>query len=128
MPYWNSNGKVIGHLVTERGGLWLEKRVSRQKHQLKVPPAWCTDSAHLVRLHEDGALGIKLVDYDGRIWWGLLTDFDEHGFKVWRSHGNQVGLVLKHWTIDDGSIQFPLFSREAHAGPQMAGGGNLASH
>ena len=88
----NAAGRVVGRI---EGG-WLVKRgLDPGRHQLRKPPAWATDAAHL-RLP---VKGLKLICVDGSVWLGTWGAFERHGFRVNRGYGEQVALPLKWWIV-----------------------------
>ena len=98
--FCNALGQVVGRL--ESG--WLVKHVDTRRHQLRVPPAWACDVAHIEQLRQCGAHGVKLIDERGRIWtaplgrWQGLRTID-------RGHGRQYVLPLDRWTVEDPTAQ-----------------------
>ena len=103
MPVYSTGGAVVGEITKDnRGERWLEKHgLDPAKHQLRKPPAWCTDASHLELLRETGAAGVKLTTKTGIVWRARLEKFDRFGFPVNRRHGRQVGLALMHWETED---------------------------
>ncbi len=91
--FYNAHGKVVGAL---KDG-WLRKRVRTDVHQLRKPPAWCIDAAHLDRLEAMGAAGVLLVDEHGTEWRATVQTFRQYGIPIDRGHGAQVALPLARW-------------------------------
>jgi hypothetical protein len=95
--FLNPQGRVVGSLVHDDTGLWLEKKVCTTKHQYKRRPAWAVDTQHLIQLRAIGARGVRLVDERGRIWTATLGDFARWGFRLDHGHGEQRALPLERW-------------------------------
>lgn len=113
MIFTNPQGQVVGRLVSG----WLVKRVRSGRHQLRQPPAWCVDLAHLDELEAAGAVGVLLIDEAGTEWRATLRAFRKFGLVINRGHGVQVALPLAHWrTIPAG--QLCLFTEEVEYEPQ----------
>ena len=91
--FFNARGQLVGRM---QGG-WLTKRVSTRAHQLRRPPAWCIDRAHLGRLEALGAAGVVLVDETGAEWRATVAEFRLYGIPIDRGHGEQVALPLARW-------------------------------
>jgi hypothetical protein len=91
----NDRGQVVGTL---RAG-WLEKSVNTNIHRLRKPLAWAIDRAHLDQLQALSARGVRLSDEQGREWTATLDLLTAKGFRLDRGHGEQVGLILRYWTV-----------------------------
>ena len=87
-----ANGRQVAEI---RDGV-LYKRV---RFQLKSPPAWALDEAHLEELRKQGGESIELTDDSGHVWRATLADFDAHGFLVDRGYGRQRALRLERWAV-----------------------------
>lgn len=97
--FYNEDGRFVGNLSWgPKGGYLVKTGLDPARHQLHKPPAWCTDSAHLVALRELGARGLRLITTDGRAWEATLDAFECHGIRLERGHGAQVALPLQYWT------------------------------
>jgi hypothetical protein len=107
--FYNARGQVVGAL---RDG-WLTKRVDSRRHQLRRPPAWAVDRAHLERLTALGARGVRLVDERGQTWSATVEAF-QRGFVIDRGHGEQVALPLAFWRVEPSNArQLALFDAAA---------------
>jgi len=106
ITFRNHLGQVVGHLVDG----WLTKRVDTRLHQLRVPPAWACDVAHIEQLRQLGARGVKLIDERGRIWTAPLARW-RGAQTIDRKHGEQYVLMLSKWDVEDsmGPRQLKLF-------------------
>lgn len=92
----NTKGQVVGRLQDG----WLVKRVDTRVHQLRVPPAWCCDVAHIEHLWRIGGRGVKLIDEKGRIWTAPLARWE--GLRTMnRGHGPQYVLPSDRWDVED---------------------------
>jgi len=95
--YYSVKGQVVASLE----GRTLRKRVRGSLHQLRRPPAWCVDAAILEQARKDGATRVEITDIEGRkVYTAAVIDFDLHGFRFNRGHGDQIGLALSHWRIE----------------------------
>jgi len=96
------DGKPGGLLVTGDTGTELVKRASARFHQLRVPRGWACDVGVLRQAEEGGAVRVRIHDTDsGREYVAALTAFREHGFPVRRGFGEQRGLELTFWRLED---------------------------
>jgi len=96
MAMYNEEGKLVGRV--ENG--WMVKTgLDPNIHQLRTPPAWATDVEHLQVLKDQDCVGLKLLTTDGKEWSATLAQFERYGIQIDRSHGPQIALPLKHWTV-----------------------------
>jgi hypothetical protein len=108
----NAAGRVVGSVRILDGRRTFLKTVDPDRHQLHHPPAWANDRAALDEAERAGA---ELVCHrerrTRRRWWAPLAAYREHGFPVRRGHGDQVGLMLKYWQLEDPRepVQLGLF-------------------
>jgi hypothetical protein len=102
IPIRNQAGAVVGTVRLLNGQLTFVKLVNPPEHQLRHPPAWANDRVVLDRVRDAGA-GLVCHEDRGtrRRWWATLAVFSEHGFPVERGYGDQVGLPLKFWRVED---------------------------
>ena len=91
--FFKDNGSVVGQL---KDG-WLEKTVNPAIHKLHSPSGWATDKAHVDRLVQLNANGIRLRFVTGVMLQATLKDLIAHGFKMHRGHGDQWVLIDQHW-------------------------------
>lgn len=103
--FQNALGQVVGRL--EDG--WLTKRVNTRKHQLRLPPGWACDAAHIEQLRRIGARGVRLIDEKGRVWTAPLARWQ--GLRtIDRGHDEQYVLPLNRWDVEDPTcLQMWLF-------------------
>jgi hypothetical protein len=98
----NQAGRPVGDVRLVNGQLTFVKYVNPAAHQLQCPPAWANDRVVLDQLGAAGAAAVCHEDRQtGRQWWTTRSAFLEHGFRVNRGHGDQIGLALKHWRVED---------------------------
>jgi hypothetical protein len=95
-PVTDNRGRVCGYLSDDG---WLFKQVDRHIHQLRQPPSWATDLAHVERLAVLGAHGIRLHDEQGQTWEATLEQFREHSVPISRGYGAQLALPLRWWRV-----------------------------
>ena len=96
MAMYNDEGRMVGRV--ENG--WMVKTgLDPNIHQLRTPPAWATDVEHLQVLKDQDCFGLKLLTTDGKEWSATLAQFERYGIHIDRSHGPQIALPLKHWTV-----------------------------
>jgi hypothetical protein len=95
--FTNARGQVVGCLQDG----WLTKHVDSRIHQLRKPPAWCIDAAHLDRLEALRAQGVRLLDEQGTEWRTTVRAFRDYGIPLDRGHGPQVALSLARWQRRD---------------------------
>src|SRR4051812_2261014 len=69
-PVYTTDGRRVGRLVVDPDGrIFLEKRgLDPQRHMLRKPPGWATDTMHLEELAQRGGYGVRLVCLDGSVW------------------------------------------------------------
>lgn len=103
-PVYSAQGRVVG--LIKNG--WLEKRVEPSRHQLRHPPAWATDEAHLSL---PGLKGIRLRTPTGGIWEAEVFTFRRFGVPIERGFGRQIALPLRYWRCraSPGVRQLPLW-------------------
>lgn len=104
---------LAGQVCGEIHGNELRKTVSRGKHQLRTPPAWALDLAHVQQAHDAHVQTVVLRDLDdGSTWRAALDAFDKHGLRLDRGHGVQLALPLAHWQhVKPGDpVQLALFA------------------
>ncbi len=102
VPIRNAAGRVVGSVRPLNGRLALLKTVNPELHMLRHPPAWANDTTVLEQAARAGAeLVCHQEQGSRRRWWAPLASFAEHGFRVARGHGEQVGLALAYWQLDD---------------------------
>jgi hypothetical protein len=115
-PAFSSDGRVVGAFVRDRdGALWLEKSgLDPDKHRLRQPPSWATETEHLHELRRRGGAGVRLRLTTGETLMASLDDFDRHGIRVERGFGVQIALPVAFWQSYDerrpASEQLALFS------------------
>jgi hypothetical protein len=107
----SETGTPAGVVQPYAGTLALCKSVTPKEHQLRQPPAWAEDAAALRRAEE---LGATLAVFEAKDqtcrWIASLQAFRRYGFEFDRGHGQQVGLALRHWRVEDSRTpQLPLF-------------------
>lgn len=97
-----ADGRPGGVLVQRPGGAELVKKTSAKKHQLRKPSAWALDEGVLREAEAGGATVVRVEDRDtGREFVASLSALREHGFPVRRGFGEQRGLELGFWRIED---------------------------
>lgn len=112
VPIRNESGRVVGSVRMVNGRCTFLKTVHPERHQLRHPPAWTTDCTALTQAAEAGAELVCIRERGtGRLWWAPVSAFAEHGFSLSRGHGEQIGLPLAWWTVEDptGPQQVPLY-------------------
>jgi len=92
--FFNNKGKPVGELKDDG---WLEKVVNPADHKLNSPSGWATDKAHIARLVQIDAKGIRLRLATGDVLQAPLKILIAHGFKMNRGFGDQWVLVDQHW-------------------------------
>ena len=102
IPLYNEKLQKTGFI--DSNGMVLRKFISDpENQQLKIPPAWAVDTAHLDMLEELGGTVIVLA-FRGMNQLGTrLWLFRERGFAVDRGHGLQTALRLDDWSVYDGA-------------------------
>jgi len=112
VPVRNQAGRVVGCVRFLNGRRTFVKSVNPDLHMLRQPRAWANDRTVLDQL---ARIGAEFVCHQERAsrrrWWASLAAFGEHGFPVVRGCGEQVGLGLKFWHVEDPDRpqQVPLF-------------------
>ena len=95
---YNERGQVTGSL---ENGTLVKRGVDPHRHQLRKPPGWAIDHAHLKKMVEVDAWGIVLFTTDGQMWTASLDIVLKHALRIDRGHGVQIVLPLTHWTVTD---------------------------
>jgi excisionase family DNA binding protein len=105
-----ADGRPGGVLVERLEHVELVKKVSARSHMLRKPVGWALDVGVLREAERCGATLVRIEDRDsGRGFVASLTAFYEHGFPLRRGYGEQRGLQLSFWRIED-PRQRPLFA------------------
>ena len=100
---YNERGQVTGVLETGASGkgTLVKRGVDPYRHQLRKPPGWAIDHAHLKKMVEVDAWGIVLLTTDGQMWTASVDIILKHSLRIDRGHGVQIVLPLTHWTVTD---------------------------
>ena len=105
-PLYNQRGQLTGMIDD---GRVLKSGVDPAKHQLRHPPAYAIDKAHIDILIEESGWGVELLTVNGDVWIAPLGQFLLHGINLDRGEGKQVALPLQYWTKLDGR-QMSMFN------------------
>ena len=105
-PLYNQKGQLTGMIDD---GRLLKSGVDPAKHQLRHPPAYAIDKAHIDILIEESGWGVELLTVNGDVWIAPLGQFLLHGINLDRGAGKQVALPLQYWTKQDGR-QMSMFN------------------
>ena len=104
-PVYNKKGQITG---TIEFGTLVKNNIDPSRHQLRKPPAYAIDKAHLDRLVELAGHGVELNTITGEVWSAPIGEFLLNGIHIERGDGNQVALPLNRWHVRD-SWQISLF-------------------
>ena len=103
-----AGGRIVAEVVDDV----LYKRVRGSKHFLRRPAAICFDVAGLAFAESVGAKMVEVVDTEtGRRYRASIAAVKAHGFRLERGHGEQIGLLLCQWQVEDegGPVQLRLW-------------------
>ena len=98
-PLYNQRNQVTGTINAD--GILLKVGLDPTKHQMKYPPGWAIDTAHLETLEIQGGTGVELRTTDGTRFTATLETFQTYGEEIDRGEGKQTVLPLKHWNTQD---------------------------
>jgi hypothetical protein len=98
-PLYNARQQVTGTINDD--GILLKVGLNPSTHQMRHPPGWAIDTAHLETLENQGGTGVELRTTDGTRFTATLETFQTYGEEVDRGEGKQTVLPLKHWHTED---------------------------
>ena len=106
-PLYNQRRQITGSINDD--GILLKTKLDQAKHQMKYPPGWAIDTAHLETLEKQGGTGVELRPIDGARVPAPLEPFKTYGEEGDRGEGKQTVLPLKHWrTLDSKQMTLEL--------------------
>ena len=106
-PLYNQRNQVTGTINAD--GILLKVGLNPAKHQMRYPPGWAIDTAHLDTLEKQKGTGVELRTISGTRLIATLETFKTYGEEVDRSEGKQTVLPLKHWrTLDSKQMTLEL--------------------
>lgn len=89
------------------GKTWV-KRLHGERHMLRKPPAWAVDLDDLERAEQMDLKTLRIVDLDAGVQYVTpLARLRTHGFTFNRGWGEQIGLGLGAWQVEDGTLCRP---------------------
>ncbi len=101
-PDYSRKIRVGDKIVGKVSGNEFVKKVHSTKHFLHKPPAIAFDVDSLEKAKKLGATRVTIIDLDtGFIYRVTIELIYEKGFRFNRGHGNQIGLTLNHWTLEN---------------------------
>ena len=98
-PLYNQRRQITGTINDD--GILLKVGLAPARHQMKYPPGWAIDTAHLEPLENQKGTGVELRTTDGTRLTATLETFKTYGEEVDRGEGKQTVLPLKHWRTHD---------------------------
>jgi len=98
-PLYNQRHQITGTINDD--GILLKVGLDPAKHQMKYPPGWAIDTAHLEMLTQRKGTGVELRTTDGTRLTATLKTFEVYGKEVDRGEGKQTVLPLAHWRTED---------------------------
>jgi hypothetical protein len=108
-PVHDDNGRPVGSISISGNIVALHKTLSREKHMVRIPVGWATDTKHLDLLSSiaidaglnPAAARVVIHDDHNVIWSATVDEFMTHGFWFNRGYGNQRLLPEKFWHRSD---------------------------
>ena len=98
-PLYNERHQITGTINDD--GILLKVGLDPAKHQMRYPPGWAIDTAHLDTLEKQKGTGVELRTISGTRLIATLETFKTYGEEVDRGEGKQTVRPLKHWrTLD----------------------------
>ena len=106
-PLYNQRRQITGSINDD--GILLKTKLDPAKHQMKYPPGWAIDTAHLEILEKQKGTGVELRTIDGTRLTATLETFKTYGQEVDRGAGKQTVLPLAYWrTLDSKQMTLEL--------------------
>jgi len=106
-PLYNQRRQITGSINDD--GILLKTKLDPAKHQMKYPPGWAIDTAHLEILEKQKGTGVELRTIDGTRLIATLDTFKTYGQEVDRGAGKQTDLPLAYWrTLDSKQMTLEL--------------------
>ena len=106
-PLYNERHQITGTINDD--GILLKVGLDPAKHQMRYPPGWAIDTAHLDTLEQQKGTGVELRTIDGTRLIATLETFKTYGQEVDRGAGKQTVLPLAYWrTLDSKQMTLEL--------------------
>ena len=106
-PLYNERHQITGTINDD--GILLKVGLDPAKHQMRYPPGWAIDMAHLDTLEKQKGTGVELRTIDGTRLTATLETFKTYGQEINRKAGKQTLLLLKYWrTLDSKQMTLEL--------------------
>ena len=95
-----TNGRLVGEIVQRKDEVaFIKRRLDPARHQLRTPPAWAVELAHLNLLEQLGGpdAAVELHLTNGTVLRATVDQFRHRALLVRRQFGEQIALPLAHW-------------------------------
>lgn len=90
------------------------RKTAKPEHQLRIPPAWCFDVAHIEAGKTAQVSKVEVFVPETNTTYRIpFATFVAHSFFLNRQHGPQWGCVLRYWTVTG-----PMLEAQPQAAPQ----------
>lgn len=81
-------------------GRTLSKTVKASEHMLRLPPAWAVQKS-VLDAHQDVETIVITDSESGAVYSVSMGQLRVYSFPITRGHGEQIGLALAYWTVND---------------------------
>ena len=78
-PVYNTKGQITGSIEF---GTLIKRNVDPERHQLRKPPAYAIDKAHLDRLIEVSGSGVEINTINGEVLTAPVSEFLSNGIHI----------------------------------------------